>query len=470
MQVSRSKPVIPIVAAPVTEKTISLYQKTAKVYPRTVSGYFKNWRWLMIWLTQIVFYGLPWLQYGERQAFLLDINAQRFYLFGMVIFPQDLFYLALLLIVCALGLFLFTAVAGRLWCGFSCPQSVYTEIFLWMERRIEGDRMARQKLDAQPWGLRKAGIKLSKHSVWLGFAMLTGLSFVGYFTPIRELSPALLQFQLSGWEWFWFGFYSIATYGNAGFLREQVCKHMCPYARFQSAMFDNHTLIVAYDSARGEPRGGRSKGQDYQAQGLGSCIDCNICVQVCPVGIDIRQGLQYECISCGLCIDACDEVMDKMQYPRGLIRFSAGGNTSEPGLLRHMLRPRVLIYSALFALIFGWMAYSMLHKPAFKVDIMRDRNIMYRETDRGVENLYQLHLLNATEKPQHYRIRASGMADISIESEQSLTVGATEEALVPLSLAVPHSDKTGSQRISIEVTAQPDGETVKTDTTFYLPK
>ncbi|MFD0913432.1 cytochrome c oxidase accessory protein CcoG [Methylophilus luteus] len=470
MQASRSKTVIPIVAAPVTEKTISLYQKTPKVYPRSVSGYFKNWRWLMIWLTQIVFYGLPWLQYGERQAFLLDINAQRFYLFGMVIFPQDLFYLALLLIVCALGLFLFTAVAGRLWCGFSCPQSVYTEIFLWMERRIEGDRMVRQKLDAQPWGVRKAGIKLGKHSVWMGFAILTGLSFVGYFTPIRELSPALLQFQLSGWEWFWFGFYSIATYGNAGFLREQVCKHMCPYARFQSAMFDDHTLIVAYDSARGEPRGGRSKGQDYQAQGLGSCIDCNICVQVCPVGIDIRQGLQYECISCGLCIDACDEVMDKMQYPRGLIRFSAGGNTGEHGLLSHMLRPRVLIYSALFALIFGWMAYSMLHKPAFKVDIMRDRNIMYRETDKGVENLYQLHLLNATEKPQHYRIRASGMADISIESEQSLTVGATEEALLPLSLAVPHTDKTGSQRISIEVTAEPDGETVTTDTTFYLPK
>ncbi|MFD1122112.1 cytochrome c oxidase accessory protein CcoG [Methylophilus flavus] len=470
MQASRSKTVIPIVAAPVTEKTISLYQKTAKVYPRTVNGYFKNWRWLMIWLTQIVFYGLPWLQYGERQAFLMDINAQRFYLFDMVIFPQDLFYLALLLIVCALGLFLFTAVAGRLWCGFSCPQSVYTEIFLWMERRIEGDRMARQKLDAQSWGLRKTGIKLSKHGVWLGFAMLTGLSFVGYFTPIRELTPALLNFQLSGWEWFWFGFYSIATYGNAGFLREQVCKHMCPYARFQSAMFDNHTLIVAYDSARGEPRGGRSKGQDFKAQGLGSCIDCNICVQVCPVGIDIRQGLQYECISCGLCIDACDEVMDKMQYPRGLIRFSAGGNTSEHGLLNHMLRPRVLIYSALFTLIFGWMAYSMLHKPAFKVDIMRDRNIMYRETPQGVENLYQLHLLNATEQPQHYRIRATGMADIRVESEQSLTVSATEEALVPLNLAVPHTEKTGSQRITIEVTAQPSGETVSTDSTFYLPK
>lgn len=470
MQASRSKPVIPIMAAPVAEKTISLYQKTPKVYPRTVNGYFKNWRWLMIWLTQIVFYGLPWLQYGERQAFLIDINAQRFYLFGLVIFPQDLFYLALLLIVCALGLFLFTAVAGRLWCGFSCPQSVYTEIFLWMERRIEGDRMARQKLDAQPWGVRKAGIKLSKHGVWLAFAMLTGLSFVGYFTPIRELAPALLQFQLSGWEWFWFGFYSLATYGNAGFLREQVCKHMCPYARFQSAMFDNHTLIVAYDSARGEPRGGRSKGQDYQAKGLGSCIDCNICVQVCPVGIDIRNGLQYECISCGLCIDACDEVMDKMQYPRGLIRFSTAGDAGKDGLLRHMLRPRVLVYSALFAVIFGWMTYSMLHKPDFKVDIMRDRNIMYRETSQGIENLYQLHLINATEQTQHYNIRAKGLPDIKLESEQSLTIEATKEALIPLSLAIPHLEKSGSQRITIEVTAQPSGETVSTDTTFYIPR
>lgn len=470
MQASRSKPVIPIMAAPATEKTISLYQKTPKVYPRTVNGYFKNWRWLMIWLTQIVFYGLPWLQYGERQAFLIDINAQRFYLFGLVIFPQDLFYLALLLIVCALGLFLFTAVAGRLWCGFSCPQSVYTEIFLWMERRIEGDRMARQKLDAQPWGVRKTGIKLSKHSVWLAFAMLTGLSFVGYFTPIRELAPALHQFQLSGWEWFWFGFYSLATYGNAGFLREQVCKHMCPYARFQSAMFDNHTLIVAYDSTRGEPRGGRSKGQDYQAKGLGSCIDCNICVQVCPVGIDIRNGLQYECISCGLCIDACDEVMDKMQYPRGLIRFSTAGDAGKDGLLRHLLRPRVLVYSALFAVIFGWMAYSMLHKPDFKVDIMRDRNIMYRETSQGIENLYQLHLINATEQTQHYNIRAKGLPDIKLESEQSLTVEATKEALIPLSLAIPHLEKSGSQRITIEVTAQPSGETVSTDTTFYIPR
>ncbi|WP_047514744.1 cytochrome c oxidase accessory protein CcoG [Methylophilus sp. Q8] len=474
MTSSRSKPVIPIVAAPVAGQTISLYQKTPKVYPRSVSGYFKNWRWLMIWLTQLVFYGMPWLQYGGRQALLLDIDTHRFYLFGLVIFPQDLFYLALLLIISALGLFLFTAVAGRLWCGFSCPQSVYTEIFLWMERTIEGDRMARQKLDGQPWGAHKIGIKVSKHSAWLAFSLVTGFTFVGYFTPIRELCSDMLQWQMGGWSCFWLGFYGLATYGNAGFLREQVCKHMCPYARFQSAMFDNHTLIVAYDSARGEPRGGRSKNQDYQADGLGSCIDCNICVQVCPVGIDIRNGLQYECISCGLCIDACNDVMDKMQYPRDLIRFSAAGLSGQHKLRQHLLRPRVLIYSGLFVLMTAWLGYGLLHKPDFKVDIMRDRNIMYRETGHGIENPYQLHLTNATEHNQRYQVRARGIDGLRVESEQILTAASTEEILVPLSLSVPASDLQGSHRIQIEVTmlsndGKANGEQVSTNSTFYLP-
>jgi len=469
MTSSRSKQVIPIMAAPITDQTISLYQKTPKVYPRSVSGYFKNWRWLMIWLTQLVFYGMPWLQYGGRQALLLDIDTHRFYLFGLVIFPQDLFYLALLLIISALGLFLFTAVAGRLWCGFSCPQSVYTEIFLWMERTIEGDRMARQKLDSQPWGVRKTGIKVSKHSAWLAFSLVTGFTFVGYFTPIRELFGDTLQWQIGGWSCFWLGFYSLATYGNAGFLREQVCKHMCPYARFQSAMFDNHTLIVAYDSARGEPRGGRGKNQDYQADGLGSCIDCNICVQVCPVGIDIRNGLQYECISCGLCIDACNDVMDKMQYPRDLIRFSAAGLSGQHKLRQHLLRPRVLIYSGLFVLMTAWLGYGLLHKPDFKVDIMRDRNIMYRETGHGIENPYQLHLTNATEHNQRYQVRVSGIDGLRVESEQLLTAAPTEEILVPLSLSAPASDLQGSHRIQIEVTALSNGEQVFTNSTFYQP-
>ena len=469
MTSSRSKPVIPIVAVPAREQTIPLYQKTRKIYPRSVKGYFKNWRWLMIWATQLVFYGLPWLQYAGRQAFLLDIDTHRFYLFGLLIFPQDLFYLALLLIICAVGLFLFTAVAGRLWCGFSCPQSVYTEIFLWMERTIEGDRLARQTLDRQPWSLRKTSIKLRKHAAWLGFSLLTGLTFVGYFTPLRELITDLSQWQMGGWSSFWLGFYSLATYGNAGFLREQVCKHMCPYARFQSAMFDNHTLIVAYDSARGEPRGNRGKGQDYQSQGLGACIDCSICVQVCPAGIDIRNGLQYECISCGLCIDACNEVMDKMHYPRDLIRFSAAGATDRHTLIEHLLRPRVLIYFGLFALTAVWLGYGLLHKPDFKVDIMRDRNIMYRETSQGIENAYQLHLSNATEKAETYQIRALGLRGLQINSERTLSAQPTEEVLVPLGLLAPASSQHGSQRIQIEVTALSSGAKVTTDSTFYQP-
>ncbi len=465
----RNHPVIPIVAAPVTEQTISLYQKTQKIYPRTISGYYKNWRWAMIWLTQLVFYGLPWLQHGDRQAFLLDIGAHRFYLFGLVLYPQDLFYLALLLIICALALFLFTAVAGRLWCGFSCPQSVYTEIFLWMERKIEGDRLARLKLDQAVFSVRKARIKLSKHGAWLVFSLITGFTFVGYFTPVRELFAGMQQMQLGGWEWFWLGFYGLATYGNAGFLREQVCKHMCPYARFQSAMFDNNTLIVAYDSARGEPRGSRSKDSDPQKQGLGACVDCNICVQVCPTGIDIRNGLQYECISCGLCIDACDQVMDKMQYPRGLIKFATADGKAMQATWRHLLRPRVLIYTSLLLVISAVFAYSLASKPGFMVDIMRDRNIMYRETNEGVENLYQLHLSNATETTQHYQIQASGLTGLSVQSEQNITITAAGEALVPLSIRLTHPEKTGSQQIRLEVTAQPSGETVVSKTTFYTP-
>ncbi len=467
MSLPRNKPVIPIVAAP--QATRALYQPTPKIYPRSVSGYFKNWRWFMIWATQLVFYGMPWLQYGGRQAFLLDIETHRFYLFGLVIFPQDLFYLAVLLMICALGLFLFTAVAGRLWCGFSCPQSVYTEIFLWMERRIEGDRLARQKLDSQPWHLRKLGIKSAKHASWGVFSLLTGLTFVGYFTPIRELVADVQLVQLGGWSSFWLGFYSLATYGNAGFLREQVCKHMCPYARFQSAMFDNHTLIVSYDSARGEPRGSRSKGQDPQALALGACVECNICVQVCPTGIDIRDGLQYECISCGLCIDACNEVMVKMHYPRDLIRFSAAGTGQQHALRQNLFRPRVLVYSSLLLLLTAGLVIAMLHQPSFKVDIMRDRNIMYRDTATGTENAYQLHLTNATERTQHYQVRALGLDGLKVEGEPQLTAGPTEEILVPLSLSAPANHLHGSQRIQIEVKTLESGERVLTDTTFYAP-
>jgi len=302
------KKVIPIAA------DTSMFAAQNKVYPRATSGYFTNWRWIMVWVTQLIFYGTPWLEFGHRQAVLLDINTHKFYIFGLILYPQDLIYLAVILIISALALFLFTTVAGRLWCGFSCPQSVYTKIFLWIEYKIEGDRATRIKLDSKKISVKTHYRKWLKHIVWISFSFWTGFSFLGYFTPIQHLFDGILNFNLGPWETFWISFYGLATYGNAGFLREQVCLHMCPYARFQGVMFDKDTLIVTYDEKRGEPRSGRSRNVNAKEKGLGDCIDCSFCVQVCPVGIDIRNGLQYECISCGLCIDACNSVMDKMSY------------------------------------------------------------------------------------------------------------------------------------------------------------
>ena len=306
---------IPIHSAPTTPPApgsgatvVHMYQRAPTIQARSVKGWFAGWRWVFVWLTQLVFYGLPWLNWGGRQAVLFDLEAQRFYIFGLLLYPQDLIFLAALLVLSALALFFFTAVAGRLWCGYTCPQTVYTEIFMWVELRIEGDRSARLRLDQSPWWWRKLALRGSKHAAWLAISLLTGFSFVGYFMPIRELAGAVLALQLAPWPAFWVLFYGLATYGNAGFLREQMCKYICPYARFQSALIDKDSLIITYDTARGEPRGARTP--RAQAQTLGDCIDCTLCVQVCPTGIDIRNGLQNECIGCAACIDVCNGVMD----------------------------------------------------------------------------------------------------------------------------------------------------------------
>jgi len=258
-----------------------LLEVRAKIYPRAVTGVFARWRWAMVWLTQLVFYGTPWLSwplFGDtaRQAVLFDLGARKFHIFGLILYPQDFIYLTGLLIISALSLFLFTTIAGRLWCGYACPQTVYTEIFLWIERKIEGDRGRRMKLDAAPWSLNKLRTKATKHVVWILVALWTGITFVGYFTPIRELVPALFRFALSPWELFWVGFYALATWGNAGFLREQVCKYMCPYARFQGVMFDKDTWVITYDPYRGEPRKPRGRKDDKKALGIGDCIDCGL--------------------------------------------------------------------------------------------------------------------------------------------------------------------------------------------------
>jgi cytochrome c oxidase accessory protein FixG len=470
------------------EVVISLYEAQQKIYPRSVFGYFAKWRWVMIWLTQLFFYGVPWLQWGQRQAFLFDLDAKRFYIFKLVLYPQDLIYLTAILIISALSLFLFTAVAGRLWCGYTCPQTVYTEIFLWIEKKIEGDRAARMKLDESAMSAKKLLKKVSKHVVWIAFALWTGFTFVGYFTPIRELLNDFMQLSVGPWDTFWVFFYGFATYGNAGFMREQVCKYMCPYARFQSAMFDADTLIVTYDEARGEPRGGRSR--KVENANLGSCIDCNLCVQVCPTGIDIRKGLQYECIGCGACADVCDTVMDKMEYPRGLVKYSTQNalaqQWSRAQILQRILRPRVLIYTAILWLLIIGLFTSLWFRDSFRVDVVRDRGVMARLTDGGkLENVYRLQIMNATETAQHFQLAVQGLKDVEIESENMeevegvaaheenrvILVKPAESRWVIVDLKIPDGTlEPGSHKIQFEIQSMETKEIVTEKSIFLVPR
>lgn len=474
--------------APANEVVISLYQSQDKVYPRSVSGFFTQWRWAMIWLTQLFFYGVPWLEWGQRQALLFNLESKRFYIFKLVLYPQDLIYLTAILIISALSLFLFTAIAGRLWCGYTCPQTVYTEIFIWIERKIEGDRATRMKLDAAAMSPEKLARKAAKHLAWISFALWTGFTFVGYFTPIRELFAAVMHVSLSPWETFWVFFYGFATYGNAGFMREQICKYMCPYARFQSAMFDDDTLIVTYDEARGEPRGGRSRKADASAQKLGSCIDCNLCVQVCPTGIDIRKGLQYECIGCGACADVCDTVMDKMAYPRGLVKYSTqnaiNNNWSHGQMLRRILRPRVLVYASILLLLIVAVLTSLWFRTPFRVDVVRDRGVMARLSDDGkLENVYRLQIMNGTESPQHYSLRVNGIKDIEVETEaardnddgedelKTILVKPAESRWVIVDLKIPDGSlEGGSHKIQFEIESLETKDVVTEKSVFLVPR
>ena len=334
-----------------------LHATRRKVYNRHVGGVFARWRIALVLFTQAVFYGLPWLRWQGRQALLFDLVQRRVDCFGLSLTTHDPWLLVLPALIAGYALFLFTAIAGRLFCGYACPQTVYTEVFMWIEQWVEGDRLARIRLDSQPPGLRKFARKTLKHAIWLALALWTGLTFVGYFTPLRALVAALLHGHAGGWQLFWIAFYALATYGNAGFLREQVCKHLCPYARLQPRMFDADTVSVRYDAARGEPRGMRRRDLPARAQGRGDCVDCSICVQVCPTGIDIREGPQYLCIDCAACIDACDQVMISLQSPRGLIRHvSAAGLENRWGWREQaarLLRPRILVHAALLLVLAG---------------------------------------------------------------------------------------------------------------------
>lgn len=469
-----------ITSVPKTE-VISLYKAEEKIYPRSVSGYFAKWRWVMIWLTQLFFYGMPWIQLDGRQALLFDLESKRFFIFNLVLYPQDLIYLTAILIISALSLFLFTAVAGRLWCGFTCPQTVYTEIFLWIEKVIEGDRAKRMKLDAAPMSSQKLFRKSSKHFVWIVFSLWTGFTFVGYFTPIRPLFTDIITLSVGAWSLFWVIFYGFATYGNAGFMREQVCKYMCPYARFQSAMFDDDTLIVSYDEQRGEPRGAGSRKNTEKTESLGSCVDCSLCVQVCPTGIDIRDGLQYECIGCGLCADVCNNVMDKIDQPRGLIKFSTQ-NAVDNGwthgqMFKRILRPRVMIYSAVLVALVAGLAISLYLRTPFKVDIVRDRSVMARLVPGGLlENVYRVQVMNASQNTHTYSIDVTGIKNMQVTSEQvkdlqRIIVKPAESRWVVLNVRIPDGTvQSGSHPIVFNIDANDGENRLKEQSIFIVPR
>ena len=407
--------------APAEVGEIDLYQRREKIYTRKIEGFYQRVRLFSGWPLLLGYLLLPWLSWGGRQAVLFDLPARKFHILGLTFWPQDFPMLAFLLIIAAYSLFAVTTFAGRVWCGYTCPQTVWTSIFMWLEQKTEGSRNQRIKLDKAPWSASKLAKKAAKHGSWLFVGFVTGLTFVGYFYPVKDLVFDLANLSVGKWQLLWTLFFTLATYINAGWMREQVCKYMCPYARFQAVMFDQDTLIVSYDEARGEPRGSRKRDIDHRELELGECIDCELCVQVCPTGIDIRHGLQYECIGCALCVDACDSVMDKMLYPRGLIRYTSehelqGGTT-------HWLRPRIIGYVAVLCLMIGVFSYNIVTRVPLELTTIRDRNQLYVTTDTGaIENIYTLHLVNMDTASHEFKISIWGVEGASI-------IGATNHVL-----------------------------------------
>ena len=462
-----SKPV-----SKVREARLELYRKKGKIHAKAIEGRFNTLRWAMVWFTQIIFYGAVWLNWESngaiRQAILFDIAHEKLYLFGLVLWPQDALLLAFALISAATALFLVTALAGRLFCGFACPQTVYTMIFTWIEARVEGDHLARLKLDQGPMSGRKLLLKATKHGLWILVAAWTAITFVGYFTPIRELLPTIFVLETGPWEAFWLIFYAVFCYVQAGLAREAVCQHMCPYSRFQGVMFDPTTANVSYDRQRGEPRNVK-----HQAGATGDCIDCGICVQVCPTGIDIRDGLQYQCINCGLCIDACDQVMDKIGAPVGLIRFASerelAGQPKPKGLRS---RPRVALYASLLLMVSGLGVWTVSQRSPLLVDVLRDRGALLRETSEGrIENAYTLKLMNLDDVSRQFKVAVNGLPGLEIVGVDEFSAEPGSIHPVSITVSAPgDSEQSGIQPIHFEIVAKHDPAIrVQEKSSFVLP-
>ncbi|WP_443695116.1 cytochrome c oxidase accessory protein CcoG [Pseudomonas sp.] len=436
---------------PAHPKKVKAQSSDNLIHTRSFTGLFRTLRVAGAGFLFLAFFGTVWLNWGGRQAVLWDLAESKFHIFGATFWPQDFILLSALLIICAFGLFAITVFAGRVWCGYTCPQSSFTWLFMWCEKVTEGERNQRIKLQAAHWSLNKLARRSAKHTLWLGISVLTGLTFVGYFTPIRPLAAELLTWQLGGVSLFWVVFFTAATYINAGWLREAVCMHMCPYARFQSVMFDKDTLTISYDAARGEHRGPRKREAKPADVGLGDCIDCHVCVQVCPTGIDIRDGLQMECIGCAACIDACDSIMDKMGYARGLVSYTSehqlqGGKT-------HLLRPRLIGYSAVLLLMIAALVVALVQRPMVSLDVTKDRG-MFRENSQGqIENIYSLKVINKTQQRQDYRLELVDAEGFQLQGKTQISLAPGEISDVPVSVALL-ADKpaSSSQTLRFKVT------------------
>lgn len=406
-----------------------------RIYVRSQTGYWQRVRKAMGWFFVALFVALPWLRYDGRQAVLFDLEHQQFHIFGATIWPQDLTLLAWVFMIAAFALFFVTTFLGRVWCGYLCPQTVWTFMFIWFEEKLEGAANKRRKLDEAPWSGEKLARKGAKHLAWILLSLGTGLTFVAYFQDVFHLVPDFFTLQAGGWVIFWVLFFAACTYGNAGWMRAIMCIHMCPYARFQSAMFDKDTYIVGYDSQRGETRGARGRKADPKALGLGDCIDCDLCVQVCPTGIDIRDGLQYECINCGACVDACDQTMDRMGYPRGLISYTTEHKLAHSET--QVARPKLIGYGLVMVIMLGVFVYNAMSIMPMGFDILRDRNQLFRENSEGlIENTYTLKILNKTLQSQTYLLDVEGLPEHQWFGPREVTLKPGEIFTLPVSLAV----------------------------------
>lgn len=442
------------------------YSARSHIYVRKVQGALENFRRIFGFIFLGAFALAPWISYEGQQAILFDLAEQRFNIFALTLWPQDLTILAYILIVAAFALFFVTTFAGRVWCGFMCPQTTWTYIYIWFEEKIEGARNKRIKLDQRKMDADKFIRKTVKHIAWIGVALLTSLTFVGYFMPIDELFIEFFTFDAGFWTAFWVIFFTVCTYGNAGYMREIMCTHICPYARFQSAMFDKDTFTVSYNSTRGEQRGPRPRKltqEQVHEKGLGDCVDCNLCVQVCPTGIDIRNGLQYECINCGACVDACNGVMDKMGYDKGLISFTSEHQLA--GGVTKIIRPKLIGYAVVLTIMTSLLVFDIATRVPLAVDIIRDRNSLDRETNEGlIENVYTLKVLNKSQKEQTYSIAVIGLTNAVFIGDSSVIVEGGSLYTLPVSVAVdPTNLEEGTQKIYFKVSTSVNGKTVEVE-------